>query len=403
MIIADPGKAYFNALAGYSQLADNMQERQRRNALDDFWAEHGEGVASGNINSLQELAKLDGKAAFDLRRQMSAESRARAADARAVESHNLGMRLDQAQLDAITARTKREAEKWAEGKDAAEIERTMAEHNRVLAALSTAQTPEEWNAIAQQNDAEELMDKFDQSEALFAEHLGLKAALERSMGPKPLSEEGKRNFDAQNGFVDLDLPQVDFETEQKFRKEFLGIPQVKAFSEQAQAFGRIESSATNPSPAGDLALIFNFMKVLDPGSVVRESEFATAESAAAWLQQSEEAGMTVPLPVARSIRKLATGQRLSPEQRDDFVNRGRSLYADAERGFMRIKEQYEDKARAYNLDPQRSLTDFRRPPSQPAPLPAFQEAPQQPSQTPQITFQNEDQRRVFERYSQPSE
>ena len=48
------------------------------------------------------------------------------------------------------------------------------------------------------------------------------------------------------------------------RKEFTGLKPVKDFSEVSFAFSRIVRSAADPSPAGDLALIFNFMKVLDP-------------------------------------------------------------------------------------------------------------------------------------------
>ncbi|MEM8882399.1 MAG: hypothetical protein AAGC82_17565, partial [Pseudomonadota bacterium] len=72
----------------------------------------------------------------------------------------------------------------------------------------------------------------------------------------------------------LENPQPDFSDRQGLRKEFIGQTTVKDFRKQAEAFGRIDASAFEPSPAGDLALIFNYMKVLDPGSVVRESEFA---------------------------------------------------------------------------------------------------------------------------------
>ena len=43
---------------------------------------------------------------------------------------------------------------------------------------------------------------------------------------------------------------------------------------------KINAVASDPSAASDLALIFSFMKVLDPGSVVREQEFANAQNAA---------------------------------------------------------------------------------------------------------------------------
>ncbi|KKM72396.1 hypothetical protein LCGC14_1420920 [marine sediment metagenome] len=46
----------------------------------------------------------------------------------------------------------------------------------------------------------------------------------------------------------------------------------------ALSFRKLAAAANDPTPAGDLAMIFAFMKIIDPGSVVRESEFATAAS-----------------------------------------------------------------------------------------------------------------------------
>src|SRR5690606_34926922 len=51
-----------------------------------------------------------------------------------------------------------------------------------------------------------------------------------------------------------------------------------AYLDQRASWGRIRASAQNATAAGDLALIFNYMKLLDPTSVVREGEFATAQN-----------------------------------------------------------------------------------------------------------------------------
>lgn len=145
----------------------------------------------------------------------------------------------------------------------------------------------------------------------------------------------------------------DFGKEQDLRKEFRALPAVKAFSEVRDAWGRIQASAQDPSPAGDLAMIFNYMKVLDPGSVVRESEFATAESAAQWLQEAGNSGIDVPLPVAAAIRRMATGQRLSNEQRADFLNRAGLLYNSQAENANAEVEEYRQLADAYGLEPDR--------------------------------------------------
>jgi len=112
------------------------------------------------------------------------------------------------------------------------------------------------------------------------------------------------------------------------RKEFQGIKEVKDFQSQVSALGRIMSSAQDPSAAGDLALIFNYMKMLDPGSTVREGEFATAEQAAG-----------VPTRVLNLYNRVREGTRLSPEQRADFTGRARTIYDGALKSY---EENYEN-------------------------------------------------------------
>lgn len=117
------------------------------------------------------------------------------------------------------------------------------------------------------------------------------------------------------------------------RKEFTGLPAVKDFAQQSAAYGRIVASADEPSAAGDLALIFNYMKVLDPGSVVREGEFATAQNAAG-----------VPQRVQALYNNVLRGERLTPEQRKDFVGRAGKLYNSAEEYYKQFEDFYQSEA-----------------------------------------------------------
>jgi hypothetical protein len=115
----------------------------------------------------------------------------------------------------------------------------------------------------------------------------------------------------------------------KIRKDYEGSQSTKDFQKQSGAYSRVVSSADKSSAAGDLALIFNFMKVLDPGSVVRESEFATAAGARAALTRAEKDGTTIPAVVAQAMQRLQTGELLLPEQRADFLARAGMLYQGA--------------------------------------------------------------------------
>ena len=131
------------------------------------------------------------------------------------------------------------------------------------------------------------------------------------------------------------------------RKEFTGRPEVKDFSKQTSAYGRVLASAKDPSAAGDLALIFNFMKVLDPGSTVREGEFATAQNAGGVDQR-----------VVSLYNSITTGERLSPAQRDDFANRATRLYSDAESQYDNIARQYSTFAEQAGLPVDQVIPDF---------------------------------------------
>jgi len=99
----------------------------------------------------------------------------------------------------------------------------------------------------------------------------------------------------------------------KLRTEFNTLS--KDFRAVRDSYSRVLASVETPSAAGDLALIFNYMKMLDPGSVVRESEFANAAASGSLGQRWIAAG-----------RKLLAGERLSAEMRADFLDRSHKLY-----------------------------------------------------------------------------
>ena len=132
------------------------------------------------------------------------------------------------------------------------------------------------------------------------------------------------------------------------RKEFSGIQVVKDFAQQSTAYGRIQASAKEPSAAGDLALIFNFMKVLDPGSTVREGEFANAQNAGG-----------VSDRIVGLYNRIIDGERLTETQRADFLNRSEKLYKNAESDFMTTYNQFAKIAKRRNLPVEDALIDYR--------------------------------------------
>lgn len=106
------------------------------------------------------------------------------------------------------------------------------------------------------------------------------------------------------------------EAESKLRKEYND--NTKGFSEVRAAFERVNASQDNA--VGDLSLIFGYMKMLDPGSVVREGEFATAQNAAG-----------VPDRVLNLYNRVLSGERLNKSQREAFKGQAGQLMTAAQK------------------------------------------------------------------------
>jgi hypothetical protein len=177
-----------------------------------------------------------------------------------------------------------------------------------------------------------------------------------------------------------DITKEEWEKGKGIRGEFVAIPAVKSFSEQSQAFGRIIASAENPSPAGDLALIFNYMKVLDPGSTVREGEFANAQNAGG-----------VDDRIVSLYNQVMKGTRLSESQRADFVGRAERLYKNAEQGYAKTEKFYRGLAERSGLKPEDVIPDYRYGGSRPPRMLV------KPAEVPQATWDamTQDQKKRF--------
>jgi len=138
---------------------------------------------------------------------------------------------------------------------------------------------------------------------------------------------------------DVQTPEEKQTVETGMRKEFDSI--TKDYRAVRDSYGRVLAAGNVPSPAGDLALIFNYMKILDPGSVVRESEFANAAATGAYGEQMKAAAL-----------KIITGQRLSEAMRKDFMDRAKRLYRSQEQIYTSTERRYIGLAKRYGIDPQ---------------------------------------------------
>lgn len=132
------------------------------------------------------------------------------------------------------------------------------------------------------------------------------------------------------------------------RKEFNALPEVKDFTAMRSARNRIGAIATKPDATAqdDIALVFSYMKMLDPGSVVREGEYAQAQSATG-----------VPAQILNTYNKLLTGERLNPEQRQNMARSAIGVYKSQRDIFNERAKYYRDIAGKQGLDPD-AITGF---------------------------------------------
>lgn len=131
------------------------------------------------------------------------------------------------------------------------------------------------------------------------------------------------------------------QTSVSLRQQFNSEGDVKAFNDVASSYDVIQRLAQQPpTAANDISLIFSYMKMLDPGSVVREGEFATAQNATG-----------VPGAVVNAYNKALKGQRLNPEQRRQFVGTAQSVFDARKTRYEQLVKQYQGYAADQGLDP----------------------------------------------------
>lgn len=139
--------------------------------------------------------------------------------------------------------------------------------------------------------------------------------------------------------VSVNTGQKGFDNTLKLRGDFRSEPIYKAHQEMQSAYAQIQQSLKLASPAGDLAGATKVMKLLDPGSVVRESELALAMAATGALDRLEN-----------YAKRVVTGQKLTPSQRQDFQTLADSLYAESVKSYNAKRSEYEGIAKRNNLN-----------------------------------------------------
>jgi len=129
--------------------------------------------------------------------------------------------------------------------------------------------------------------------------------------------------------VNVNTGQKGFDNTLKLRGDFRSEPVYKAYQETTGAWNQIKSSLKQATPAADLAGATKIMKLLDPGSVVRESELAMAMQASGALDR-----------LTNYASKVINGTKLTPQQRADYLALGEALYREVGNQYNAKRDEY---------------------------------------------------------------
>ena len=218
-------------------------------------------------------------------------------------------------------------------------EQSITEGEKQAAALKLAQA---------QADSAAVKTEFARAqEVLDLQQKAAQLGLTKSQTSQALAMTSKLGIETQKAVLELAAfkagggvdPAKAFDQEEKLRKEFQ--LRSKVYGELGTTFSNIQSSANAKTGPGDIALITGFMKMLDPGSVVRETEFATARDTAGLYTRLEN-----------SLKKAQSGQFLQPNQREEFVNLAKQYLDSAQKKAGDDKKALGVVVKNYKLNPE---------------------------------------------------
>lgn len=130
-----------------------------------------------------------------------------------------------------------------------------------------------------------------------------------------------------------DRPAMEIKLNDKFLKDTAN------FTEVQEGYRRVKGAS--PNEAGDLSLVFGYMKMLDPTSTVREGEQAQVRNAAG-----------VPDRIKNQYNKLMSGEILTKDQRIIFKAEAEKLLQAAQIKEKKVRAGMEEIVKNYGLNPE---------------------------------------------------
>ena len=118
----------------------------------------------------------------------------------------------------------------------------------------------------------------------------------------------------------------------------------KNFTQLSSGYNQIKTAydmaKNDTTGASQISLLYGYMKMLDPNSVVREGEFATAENAPG-----------IPSRVLNAYNAVVNGQKIAPEALKSYMDNATALYQSQGKIQKQIETQFRDAATRYKLNP----------------------------------------------------
>lgn len=354
------------ALAMRKQIDADAQARDDQNILRNLYAESG-----GDQNKLIDLARRTarpglGSYADSLEKSLldrrDKESAIKERDTKAAYER---VRVIKSAADQLMSNPSPQMAAMALDFMEAQTGVKLPEQRQILTSLQNPEDIRRW-ALSTSQGADKLLPKFqsidggnrviagavDPLTAKFAPQQEVKKAPEGyNIGPdgalsidpgflnakKQIAAAGKTDISINTGQKGLD-------NEFKLRGEFKQEPVYKAHQEMQAAHGQIKQAIAQASPAGDLAAATKIMKLLDPGSVVRESELGMAMRASGLMDRVTNYGNMV-----------LTGQKLTPKQRKDFQSLADRLMSESVKAYNSKRTEYDKLGSEYGLNAGRAL------------------------------------------------
>ena len=139
------------------------------------------------------------------------------------------------------------------------------------------------------------------------------------------------------GAVPTEVAKVEMDLAKQFRAD----KTVQAHQLMQNELRQLEGLVAQGSSYSDQALITKFSKILDPGSVVRETEFAITERGGGLIKSIEN-----------YASKVAGGGRLQPSQRQEMIDAARALANGVAENYAKKRKEYADQGGLYGARPE---------------------------------------------------